>query len=350
MANDWHNYLNYTRYTESIVEVIKGSGNYIFAETSIEWGIKILISIINMFFNAEDNSSLQFLTFIVTFFNYLVLFRVVKNEETISYKFLFISTYVGFTLFREFDVLRQSLAFYIFLLSINYIGINLKKYLVINLIGVLFHTSAIIFFPLYWILNSRFPKYLIYLLLFLHCLTMFFHFSFVSIILEYLGGYFPELVFVQKIYSYTSETDGGTTLSLVGILYAIYLLFIIINFDELKLGSPKKNILLNCFFIFIIINIVFSDSKEIADRFSYYFYFGLSYVFVLSIEYFPRILKFPYILLVFIFPYVRFTRVISEPKTKSVLVPYRNYLTVQKSEEDEIYANWQDKNEESILE
>jgi hypothetical protein len=137
---------------------------------------------------------------------------------------------------------------------------------------------------------------------------------------------------------------------LVGILYAIYLLFIIINFDELKLGSPKKNILLNCFFIFIIINIVFSDSKEIADRFSYYFYFGLSYVFVLSIEYFPRILKFPYILLVFIFPYVRFTRVISEPKTKSVLVPYRNYLTVQKSEEDEIYANWQDKNEESILE
>lgn len=50
--------------------------------------------------------------------------------------------------------------------------------------------------------------------------------------------------------------------------------------------------------------------------------------------------------LILIFPFIRFTRVISEPKTKSVLVPYRNYLFVKNSEEDEILSNWQNKNEE----
>lgn len=346
MANDWHNYLNYTLYIESLDEILKGNGNYIYLETSIEWGIKILISIINVFFNPENGASLQVLTFIVTLFNYTVLFKLVNREETIRYKFLFISTYIGFTLFREFDILRQSLTFYIFLLSLKYVGVNFKKYSLYNLIGVLFHSSAIIFFPLYWVFKLKFPKILIYILLFFHCFTMFIHFSFVSNILEFLGNYFPELIFVQKIYNYASEFDGGSSLSLVGILYAIYLVFLIINYEDLRNSSMKKNIYVNCFFIFIILNIVFSDSKEIADRFSYFFYFGLSYIFILVLDYFPKVLLKPYIVLVFLFPYIRFTRVISEPKTKSVLVPYRNYFFVTKSDEDKILSNWENKNEE----
>ena len=99
---------------------------------------------------------------------------------------------------------------------------------------------------------------------------------------------------------------------------------------------------------FIIINILFSDSKEIADRFSYFFYFGLSFVFVFVIDLIPRKLVFPYLILVLIFPYIRFSRIISEPKTKSVIVPYRSYFFVTKAEEDEILTNWNNKYEETL--
>lgn len=154
LANDWYNYLNLTKQIESIPILITGNAYGFGNETSIEYGFKLLVSIINTFFNPEKNQSLQVLTLIITMFNYFVLFKIVKNEKTINHKFLFISTFVGFTIFREFDILRQSMAFYIFLLSIKYIGENFKKYSVINLIGLMFHSSALIFFPLYYFLNQ----------------------------------------------------------------------------------------------------------------------------------------------------------------------------------------------------
>ena len=349
VANDWNNYLSLTKQIESIPEML--SGNYFaFAnETSIEIGFKLIISIINTFFSAETSNSLQVLTFLITLFCYSVLFKVVKNQEEIKYKFLFISTFVGFTMFREFDILRQSISFYIFLYSVQFIGKDFKKYLGYNILGMFFHTSAVIFLPLYFLFKCNFKKSVIYILLFFHCFTMFVRFSFISEILEFFSGYFPELVFVQKIYTYTTELEGGNSLSLVGVLYAIYLILILMNYQKSYLNIDLKGkIYLNSFFIFIIINIIFSDSKEIADRFSYFFYFGLTFVFVYVIDLLPKKLIFPYLTLVLVFPYIRFTRLIAEPKTKSVIVPYRNYFFVTKADEDEILSNWNNKYEEGL--
>lgn len=349
VANDWNNYLSLTKQIESVPEILSGN-YYAFAnETSIEIGFKLIISIINTFFNAETSNSLQVLTFLITLFCYSVLFKVVKNQEEIKYKFLFISTFVGFTMFREFDILRQSIAFYLFFYSIQFIGKDFKRYLGYNIFGVFFHTSAVIFFPLYFVFKSNFKKSVLFILLFFHCFTMFIRFSFISEILEFFSGFFPELVFVQKIYNYTSELQGGNSLSLVGVLYAIYLFLILINYQKSYLNiNLHGKIFINAFLIFIIVNIIFSDSKEIADRFSYFFYFGLAFVFVFVIDLLPKKLIFPYIILVLVFPYIRFTRIISEPKTKSVIVPYRNYFFVSRADEDEILANWNNKYEESL--
>lgn len=349
VANDWYNYLNLTKQTESLPDLFQGKSSGFSSESSIEIGFRFLVSIINTFFKAENGQSLQVLTFMVSTFSYLVLYKIVKREPTIKYKFLFISTYVGFTIFREFDILRQVLAFYIFLLSIKYIGVNFKKYLLYNFLGFLFHTSALVFLPLYFVFKLNFNRVFVYLLLSLHCISMFYHFSIVGEILEGLSVYFPELIFVQKIYLLSSEFEGGNTLSLVGILYAIYLLLLIINYSDIKSAPKEKRIFINMFLIFIVVNIIFSDSKEIADRFAYFFYFGLAYIFVLVIDYLPKKIILLYISLVCIFPLIRFNRVIAEPKTRSVIVPYRNYFFVQNSDEDEILSNWENKHDEGLL-
>ena len=59
--------------------------------------------------------------------------------------------------FFSMNGVRQSVAIMMFYYSFRYIKEqNLKKYLILNGIGCLFHSSAILFIPLYFVLNRRF--------------------------------------------------------------------------------------------------------------------------------------------------------------------------------------------------
>jgi hypothetical protein len=346
MANDWYNYLIMTQRIEPFWDVISGNAAGFHAEKGIEYGFKILISLSNMVFDPETNSSLQAMTVLISLFCYTVLFYVTYKEDTIKYKFLFLATFISLTMFREFDILRQSIAFYIFLLSIKYVNNSFLKFFLVNVFGSLFHISALIFIPLYFIFKIKFSRVFIMVLLLTHLITMITHFSFVTEVLERLSLYFPELIFAQKLYLNSIFSEAQSSISIVGILYAIYLLLLFVNYERIDFNNYKLRLFINSFFIFIIINIFFSDVKDIADRFSYYFYFGVAFVFVFLIKFITKSFYFLYVLLILIFPTIRFSRVISNPMTKSVLVPYRNYFFVTASDEDDLLVKWKEKNEE----
>ena len=346
MANDWYNYLLVIQRIEPFWDVLTGNAAGFFAEDGIEYGFKVLISLTNMIFDPETNSSLQAMTVIISLFCYTVLFYVTYNEDTIKHKFLFLATFISFTMFREFDIFRQSIAFYIFLLSIKYVNNSFMKYFIVNVIGSLFHVSALLFIPLYFVFRIKFSRGLIMVLLLTHLITMINHFSFVTALLESLSAYFPELIFAQKLYLNSTYSESQSSISIVGILYTIYLLLLFVNYKIIDFNNFKLRLFINSFFIFIIINIVFTDAKDIADRFSYYFYFGVAFVFVYLIKFIPRSLYFFYALLLLSFPSIRFSRIISNPLTKSVLVPYRNYFLVTSSDEDVLLAKWNAKNRE----
>ena len=59
--------------------------------------------------------------------------------------------------FFSMNGVRQSVAIMIFYYSFKYIEKhNFKKYAILNGIGFLFHSSAILFIPLYFILNKKY--------------------------------------------------------------------------------------------------------------------------------------------------------------------------------------------------
>ena len=89
MANDWYNYLLVIQRIEPFWDVLTGNAAGFFAEDGIEYGFKVLISLTNMIFDPETNSSLQAMTVIISLFCYTVLFYVTYNEDTIKHKFLF---------------------------------------------------------------------------------------------------------------------------------------------------------------------------------------------------------------------------------------------------------------------
>lgn len=97
--------------------------------------------------------------FVITAFigNYIVLKTITSESSKISLCFFI---YICGTLyFTSYNTTRQCLAIVIFYYSLRYIKQeNPKKYIALNIIGVLFHTSAIMFIPFYFIAQIDFKK------------------------------------------------------------------------------------------------------------------------------------------------------------------------------------------------
>jgi len=344
MANDWYNYEGMIRNIEPLNRVVMGDAPFFHSIKGVEFGFMLLCSFINLFFDSSV-AALQALTAIVSIFCYSILIGVTRKETIISHKFIFLSVFISLTMFREFDVLRQSIALYMFLISIKYFNNSFLKYSFLNILGSFFHISALIFIPSYFVFKIKFGRLFILFLLVMYMLSMVIHFSFITEITDRLSNYFPELIFVQKLYKTAMMGEPSGSVSIVGLLYVVFLVLLFFNYRKIAFDNYKIRLFINVFLVFILINILFSDAKEIADRFSYYFYIGLAFVFVYVIQFIRKDIVIPYIVLIMGFPALRFSRVMVNPETASVNIPYRNYFFVTPDDDINILINWKAKNE-----
>ena len=98
-------------------------------------------------------------TFVIALFTLTMLFT--QSYKYMKYPFFAFSFYIYKTfLYTNLIILRQSIAMMIFFFAIRYI-INKKfaKYMITILIASLFHTSALILLPLYFLNRVDFSKY-----------------------------------------------------------------------------------------------------------------------------------------------------------------------------------------------
>ena len=81
----------------------------------------------------------------------------------------------------EMNVLRNAKAVLIFLLSIKYIqDKKLLKYVGVILLAMTFHMSAILYLPLYFILNRKWPDWILWAIFVVGIVVLFFHFEILS--------------------------------------------------------------------------------------------------------------------------------------------------------------------------
>lgn len=117
----------------------------------IDFGFYYFIKIINFIFN--NNQWLFIITsFIINFFIVKSIFEQSKNKS------LSLFIYVCGTLFFfSMNGVRQSVALSLFYYSLKFIEKkDFKSYLICNIVGAMFHSSAIVFFPLYFLLNRKY--------------------------------------------------------------------------------------------------------------------------------------------------------------------------------------------------
>ena len=99
------------------------------------------------------SSNYFFFQFVSCTIDFIILFNFFKRiiPEYIIFGFILFVLFSGITI--EFNLLRNSKAIMLFLISLKYIEEkNFVKYLILNSIGCLFHTTALLYLPLYFFL------------------------------------------------------------------------------------------------------------------------------------------------------------------------------------------------------
>ena len=134
-----------------------------------EYATCILYTLFGIISKSIYNSYFLFQFFCILF-DYIFWIKIIEREdkryEIFFMFFLFLFTFYGPTL--EINLLRNIKAVVLFVWSIKYIRTrNLRKFLLCNFLGILFHTSAILFLPLYFVLHKKINRKLLLAMFFL---------------------------------------------------------------------------------------------------------------------------------------------------------------------------------------
>lgn len=183
--------------------------------------------------------------------------------------FIFFLAFQGVVM--ESNLMRNMKALDCFFFSIPFLfDRKIGKYMALNLLGATFHTSALIFIPLYWILTKTFPKVLVWGgLIFVTVIywgNLHITSSFIGLLLG--GGAASEraVEYISQGQSY-GFTFGYFERTLTILLF-------VLSYRNLIKERSTNNLFFNCSFLYYFFHIFFDDVAILAQRMSIIFIIG----------------------------------------------------------------------------
>lgn len=182
----------------------------------------------------------------------------------------------------EVDLLRNMKAVLLFIISIQFIkSRQFLPFLVLNAVGLTFHMSSILYFPMYFILNRNYSRKLILPLIILGNIYYLTDMKIIIHILQYAASVLPAAI-GGKITSYLSIIPKDYALP-VGMLYfekLVTFIFVFMflhkekdKFDNSKDISEYAVIMENSFYIFYMIYLFTSEFFIASTRIGILFIF-----------------------------------------------------------------------------
>lgn len=257
---DWFSYENLYNGFHSLTDVFEGREEYLF--TLFLYASKLFKNSFSFFI---------FVLFLVTFFLKLRVIKKLSSEMFMSL-YIYISTVF---LIYDLNGIRQGLAMSLTFTSIIFVyKRQLFYFLFLVGIAALFHKSAIIFLPFYWLSEIKLPKRKV---LFFFMIL----FVFVAVVIkEYVlsNPFFQYILTLESIIHYSSYVDEGSELnrsiSFISIAtfqrLFLWLLFVY-YFEKIKYSEEFKRILINGYTVSVILFLLLSFSAEFSARLSYYY-------------------------------------------------------------------------------
>lgn len=328
IGSDWAVYLRAYEECLPLGELFSGD-NLSFASDFTEPGYKILVSLFNTI-------GLNFFLFVfsITLFNTFSLYYFLTKSEFRN-KFVFISIILILTVFTEFDILRQSLAFHILLFAFAGPRIKVLKLFALTALAISFHYTSIIFILFYFFQKLRLTHKGCIIIAAVYFISLFVTLPIITSILKMIEPFASGVLLAILVKGQTliSGFEFSRNISFTSLLNLMFLILLTVNIKKLKL-SYNEEVLLKMFVFYILLNALFKEVQEVADRFSYYFNFGIAFMFSLltdMVRIRERKLLIMWVPCIFII--MRLTLHFRQEAIVYGQTPYRNYLFVSESDE-----------------
>lgn len=318
---DIYEYKSYFELVSNSKDYSDFENNVLAAFSRIEIGYYYLNYLFSLF------GSFELMVFSVSAFNLYVLNKFLAWAK-IKNKISFLCIIYSISLFREFDVIRQSIALSIYIVSLMHVHEN-KKYYLLNLIGSMFHVSALVFLIIPYFLRRTISKTLIRILAVLYFMSMWHSFPFVSGFINTFGSLTELRVFqsAMSFFEYLNFSKKfSPTIDLPCIVFVAYLL---IKYEVYSGAKTGAKVVINNFLILIILFVFFGEISEITNRLGYYFYFGIAGMFCVYYDTIKGDIGKVAAYLPLVFSLLKLSLIMLSYAASISYAPYQNYLFTQ---------------------
>lgn len=233
--------------------------------TRIEPGFKVFIIILKTI--SSEYFLLQFVSSLIDIILLDYIFRKYSPQYILSFIIFFI--FSGFVI--ELNLMRNIKSILLFIISLRYIQErNAVKFFILNGIGLLFHSSAIFYFPMYFFLHKKIPSAFVWIMFIIGNAIYLAQIKFITPIVTSLGSLFGGIYSIMaEAYSKSDlySNSHGITLGFI----ERFLTFIIFYKSYNKIGEYIKdkyllNIFYNSFFLYSVSYMFLSEYSVFIDR------------------------------------------------------------------------------------
>jgi len=216
----------------------------------------------------------HFFVFICSTINTLLLARFFNRySDNLPLGFLLFVTFNGIVL--STDLMRNSIAILLFINSVQFIYERRPvPYYIVNLLAIAFHSSALLFLPLYFFLHRRYNKWLLMGIFGAANVMFLLHIPILKTIISFIADFVsPSVKFWLEMYTKMDLNGGfGIGLGYLERLLTGTLLFCYI--DKLRALRPNNDIFINSVILYLILFLVFNEFRTVSMRLSNLFSLG----------------------------------------------------------------------------
>lgn len=263
----YSDFINYYTFYEEVPNILKLTLRHI-EDYGWEPGFVIYSSIIKTFMPNYFGW-----VFINTLIDLLVFRYVFKNyTRSQILPFIFFLAFNG--LLIEFNLYRNIKAIDLFLLSLPYLEKRkIFPYMLLNVLGISFHLSSVIYIPLYFILNKEIPKYLKWGGIIVANVIFIFQISIISDLVNSLSV-FQAMQFMDKLTGYVENSEAAQVFSLGYFERTFSIVTFTLLYSKLVKQRTSNIIFYNCFWLYYVLFLCFYEVQVLVDRIPTLFMFS----------------------------------------------------------------------------
>ena len=291
--------------------------NELIKNRDFEIGFQLYTSFIKLIFN-----NYFVYNFINVLIDFIILFIVIKRYS--KYPLLSLLLFFGiYGTALEIDLIRNAKSIMLFLLSIEYIEKREPfKFFALNILGILFHFSSILYLPMYFILKIKWNKNFILLLFILGNIYYLLNLRLMINFLKDLHLIYPGIL-GNKLSGYFSIIPSDFPLGFSLYYFERIILFMLVWLvDDFFKSKKYGTIMSNSIYISIFFFLYFSEFSIVSMRFSLLFIFSYWLIFPMLLELYPKL---PILIIAIIFSLFRLNNQINFIGNREVY-SYQNIL------------------------